>query len=197
MKRIHPIFLAVALLFPLAPLPAQDADSAARIAERQDAEERYKRLNAAVEDLLTAQVALQKRIEALAQENRALREESARAASELVSRDELRALAVKVQELDKLRQEDKKLILGELQKLLKTPPTQTAKAKPKLEPATGPLDGYEYVVQQGDGSLVAIVNAYRKQGVKVTVEDVQKANPGLNPNRMQIGQKIFIPDPGQ
>jgi LysM repeat protein len=53
--------------------------------------------------------------------------------------------------------------------------------------------GYEYTVQSGD-TLSAIVQAYRDQGVKVTVDDVLKANPSLKPSSMRVGQKIFIPN---
>ena len=37
--------------------------------------------------------------------------------------------------------------------------------------------------------------AYRANGVKVTVAEVLKANPGLNPNKLRVRQKIYIPDP--
>ena len=56
------------------------------------------------------------------------------------------------------------------------------------------MKGYEYEVKAGD-TLSLIVQAYRKQGVKVTSALVIKANPGLNPNRLFTGKKIFIPDP--
>jgi len=53
--------------------------------------------------------------------------------------------------------------------------------------------GYEHTVESGQ-SLSLIIQAYREKGVKVTQKQVLDANPGLNLNRLQPGQKIFIPD---
>ena len=49
-------------------------------------------------------------------------------------------------------------------------------------------------MQPGD-SLGAIAKAYRDQGVKVTTKDILNANPGLDPTKLYVGKKIFIPDP--
>jgi LysM repeat protein len=42
-------------------------------------------------------------------------------------------------------------------------------------------------------TLITIAKAYQEQGVKVTVDDILKANPGLDPKKLKIGQKVFIP----
>ena len=47
----------------------------------------------------------------------------------------------------------------------------------------------------GAGPVGAIVAAYQKKGVKVTLEQVKKANPNLKPKQLHVGQKLFIPDP--
>ncbi len=65
--------------------------------------------------------------------------------------------------------------------------------EPDPEPAA-PQKGYEYEVKSGD-TIHAIVAAYQANGVKVSVNQVLKANPGLNPNKLRRGQKVFIPDP--
>lgn len=52
--------------------------------------------------------------------------------------------------------------------------------------------GYEYVVQPGD-TLSAIVQAYTTAGAPLTVNEILSANPGLNPAKLQAGQKIFLP----
>ena len=57
-----------------------------------------------------------------------------------------------------------------------------------------PQSGYDYTVQKGD-TLLAIAKAYREQGVKVSTDEILKANPGLDPKTMKVGQKIFIPAP--
>ncbi len=64
---------------------------------------------------------------------------------------------------------------------------------PSTPPAT-PQKGYEYKVQAGD-TIAAIAKAYRAQGVKVTTDDILKANPKVDPTKLYVGQKIFIPDP--
>jgi TolA-binding protein len=181
-------------------LLAQDAAShAALAADREAAEERYQRLSNDVQDLVAAQAVLQKRISALADTIRDLRDEQIKATTQAVSRDELRRLALKVQEIDQKREDDKKIILEELQKLLKLPSPAPAPAipPPALTPSSrvgsGVERGYEHVVEPGQ-YLSTIIQAYRDQGVKVTQKQVLDANPGLNPNKLRTGQKIFIPD---
>jgi len=39
------------------------------------------------------------------------------------------------------------------------------------------------------------VKAYAEKNIKVTTEQILKANPGLDPNRLRVGKKIFIPAP--
>ena len=56
--------------------------------------------------------------------------------------------------------------------------------------------GYEYSIQRND-NLSIIAKAYRDQGIKVTTDQILKANPGLDPKNLKVGQKIFIPAPAQ
>jgi len=184
--------LALAML--LAPVPrstGQDTETAAEVAARQDAEERYKRLSAAIEDLIAAQAAQQKKIVELTESLATLREEMTRNANSNTTREELRSLAEKVQEIEKNREADKKLILDEIKKLGKMP---VRPAPAVTTPSARPEKGYEYVIQPGD-TLSAVALAYQKEGIKVTIESIQKANPKLDPTKLQVGQKIFIPQP--
>lgn len=178
---------------------------AAQDGNAQEYEERYKRLNAVVEELLASQATLQKRIAGLSDEIRALREEQGRNVNQYVRPEDLRKglekLAEKVREIDQKREDDRKLILEEIRKLASAPVPEppARKPKPEKEPdpvpvPAGPQKGYEYQVKSGD-TVAAIVTAYQQSGVKVTLSQVLKANPGLNPNRLKVGQKIFIPDP--
>jgi len=68
--------------------------------------------------------------------------------------------------------------------------------KSHSDSGSGPQNGYDYTVQKGD-TLLAIAKAYREQGVKVSTDEILKANPGLDPKTMKVGQKIFIPAPAQ
>jgi LysM repeat protein len=176
---------------------AQTTDAASAIASREEAEERYRRMASAIEDLQAGHAALRKRVLELEDTVAKLREELYRATNNAVTRADLAALADKIVELDKSREADKKLILDQLEKLgasLKNIKVHTPPPPPK-ESAV-PEKGYEYVIQPGD-TLSKIVKAYNDAGIKVTLKQVQDANPGLNPNALKVGQKIFIPAPGK
>lgn len=202
--KLNGLLVAVLALFlvPIAPM-AQDADAAAAAARRQAEEERYRRLNSAVEDLQATQVTILKKLSDLGQEIRQVREDLERLKSanpDYASQEDVKRLANKVQELDQKRDAERRQMLEKLQKLADTPipaaPRSEIKTHKQTEdtaPATE-MKGYEYVVQKGD-ALSAIVAEYRKQGINVTMEMVLKANPGLKPSTIYVGKKIFIPDP--
>jgi len=197
MKRFS-IFLIGCLLLITPATRGQDAAAAAAKAERDAAEERYKRLNSAVEDLLAAQTEQQKRIAALAKEVESLREQQSRPRASYASEEDLRRLAEKIQEIDKKRADDKELILKEIGKLGKTlSATPVKPLKPitaDTTPSATPNKGFEYEIKSGD-TLSVIVQAYGEKGIKVTVKQILKANPGLDEKKLQVGQKIFIPAP--
>jgi len=70
---------------------------------------------------------------------------------------------------------------------------QTSSTANQLPSAEGkPNRNYEYVVRPGD-TLSAIVQAYRSQGIQTTVDEILKANPGLDPQRLKAGQEILVP----
>ncbi len=169
-----------------------------------EVQERLQRLEGLVEDLLAAQAALQKNLAVLRDEVQAVREESRRAGDRLgerfVSHEDLRKLAEALREVDRKREEDKRLILEEIKKLAQAPvpppPRETARSAPRegTPASAGPQKGYTYKIKPGD-TLSAIAQAYAQSGVKVTVDDILKANPGLKPNRLPVDREIFIPDP--
>jgi hypothetical protein len=55
-----------------------------------------------------------------------------------------------------------------------------------------PIPGKYYVIHVGD-SLASIAKAAGVFGQLITVEEILKANPGLDPARLLIGQKILLP----
>jgi hypothetical protein len=128
------------------------------------------------------------------------------AGNDFASADDLKKLAEQVQEIDGKRQKDNQKILDILEKLSKgggfhrPPPSDPVSTTTDPGPSTqtpgasGQQNGYEYVIAPGN-TLAAIVKAYRAQGVKVSVDDILKANPGLNANKLLVGKKIFIPAP--
>ncbi|HEY1171594.1 MAG TPA: hypothetical protein VGH19_09510 [Verrucomicrobiae bacterium] len=221
--RALPLFALVAATN----LTAQDATRAAQIADQQEAAERYNRLSAHVEDLLAANADLQRKIGVLENDLRKTRAEllaevskaerrSEESNGRYVTQDQLKKLVDAVNDLDKKRVEDDKRIVEEVRKLVQkiassaniSGPTPSA-PRPTVEkpvvdtsPANVPTKGFEHVVQPGEflGTIIKAYNeALKEKGVtkKITQSMVEKANPGLNPNKMAIGSKIFIPDPSQ
>lgn len=171
----------------------------------QDAavEERLNRLSGHIEDLLAAQKIQQERIAEVAKEVSTLREQAAKNSGNFASQDELRKLAEKVEEIDQKRVSDNERIIREIEKLGRTgiggyrdsrSSTSGRGATERSATRSGTEKGFEYVIQSGD-TLSTIALAYREKGVKITSDDILKANPGLKATSLQIGQKIFIPAP--
>lgn len=191
MKRIS-ILIATALLAMPGISPAQDAAT----------EERLNKLSAQIDVLVDAKEAQNKKIDELEHEIQDLQNQVSKPTGNYASADDVKQLKDAIEEVDKKRQADNERVLQELQSLGKTltkEPRRTSTAPaPDAAPVphAGPQKGYDYVVQQGD-FLAAIVKAYREKGIKVTVQQVLDANPGLKANNMRVGQKIFIPEPGQ
>jgi nucleoid-associated protein YgaU len=197
-------------------------ESPADIVQRQANEERAKRLAAEMELLREGQQTLQTQMQRLEQEIGKLREELARAANSgrlNALEERLRSLANSITEVDRKRQaDDEKLAsfmektFARLEKQLALPPgprppassgpTSVAAGKPGggAGPSAAPSGSgklLEYTVVSGD-TLSAIIAKVRKEaGLKVTQKQVENANPGVNWNRLQINQKIFIPAPAQ
>ncbi len=192
MKRISLLLVALALAWP-AMTQAQDAAT----------EERLNKLSGRIDDLQAAQESLRRQIEALSRENASLREQvNNRPTVNYATAEEVRRLAEAVKDVDRRRLEDAERVHNDLVKLateLKAPPPAPKhKPTPPREEATQPEKsngsekGYEYVIQKGD-TLSSIIQAYREKGIKVTQDQVLKANPKLKPSKMYSGQKIWIP----
>ncbi len=199
MKRF---FLLVLLGFGLFHVPsfAQDATTAAAIADRQGEEERYKRMAADIESLLAANLALQKKISALDAELQKVREEQSKNTKDSSTAESVRKLADAIQEVDRKRESDKQKILDEVQRIVgKALTTTPVRTKPPVstEPDSGSDKGYTHVVKDGEvlGLIVSDYNAaFKEKGMKtITMKQVMAANPSVDWNKLKIGQKIFIP----
>jgi len=201
MKRIS--FLMVILALGMSPgVRGQDAAT----------EERLNKLNGTIADLRESQEALKKQIERLAKEIESLRELSAKPTGNYASVEDLKKLAKSVEEVDRKRTDDYEKIdakLLKLKKLLESPvspkkgaatsATDAGSDKAGTEKAAadkpaGDDKAFPYVIKKGD-TLDAIVLAYKEKNIKVTVDQILKANPGLVPEKMKTGQKIWIPAP--
>jgi phage tail protein X len=174
-------------------------------ARGQDAatQQQLDKLSGQIQDMIETQAAQARRLDALEKSIGDLQEKlSQPAVNNSASADDLKKLAEQVQEIDKKRQDDNDLILKQIASLGKaggglTPShrtTPTVSTNNSETNATGPQKGYDYTIAAGD-MISTIAKAYRAQGVKVTSDQILKANPGLNPNSLIVGKKIFIPDP--
>jgi LysM repeat protein len=193
MKRISFLLVTLALCAPPA-LRAQDAAT----------EERLNKLSARIDDLEAGRDALRKRVDELAKELAGVREQSGKPNTTYARPEDLKPLAEAIKEVDRKRMDDAEKVHTELLKLrevLRAPPTSSKKAPvaaPKdtpvgTKPGT-PENGYEYVIKSGD-TLGSIVADCKAQKVKVTQSQILKANPGLKPDLLIVGKKIFIPAP--
>ena len=176
-------------------------------ARAQDAEttERINKVEGYVQDLQAAREAQDKHITALEKEIADLRDKlNQPGANNYAGAEDLQKLAGQVRELAKKQQADNDLILKEIEKLGKvggsstrrTTATTSTTTSTDNPPPGGPQKGYYYTIQDKD-TLSAIAKAYRAQNIKVTADQILKANPGLDPKNLVVGKKIFIPAPAQ
>ncbi len=203
MKQFFAFLLLGTLLLHM-PAFGQDANTASGIAEKQEAEERYKRMSADVESLHAANLALQKKVSALEAELQKLSMEQARSANNNTS-ETLKKLADEIQEVDKNRVSDKKKIIDEVSKMIKglsvPPSSRPAPRTPPVAPNTGsPSEkGFPHVVKSGEtlGVIVSNFNAaFKEKGMKsITQKQVMAANPNVEWNKLKIGQTVFVPAP--
>ncbi len=207
------------------PLPnsTSPASTAASVATRQEAEENYNALRSQIEELQTAQTDQRKKIQELLREVEDLKQQLSKPKQDAASPEDVRQLAATVQEIDKKRQADKELILGEIKRLGRavtdTPPVRGKRTSNSSTASTASSGGGEsgagssaipsgdsnpsankpgfyYTVKPGN-SFSLIVQGYRDQGIKVTRQQVLDANPKLNPQKLLVGTRIFIPDPSK
>lgn len=192
MKRIS-CLLAVLAWCAAPGLHAQDAAT----------EERLNKLSGQIEDLRAGQDSLHKQVQGLIKEMDGLREQIGKPSGNYAAQEDLKRVAEAVKEVDQKRMEDAEKIRIELlnlrKGLLSTPPTPNPKKSVQPSPNDTPANdkpekGFEYTIQNGD-TLSTIVKAYRDKNIKVTMDQILKANPDLKPEKMKVGQKIFIPAP--
>ncbi len=170
-------------------------------------EERIKQLRGQVDDLLEDKANQKRQIETLGREIQALREhQQNQPTTTYASQEDLRALAKQVQTIEDKRKTDREVILREIEKLAKAVTSSSGSKppkSPKASPPTGSSDkpgdlpekAVEHTIAAGD-TLSTIAAAYSKEmGIKVTTEQIRKANPGIKEDKLRVGQKVLIPLP--
>ena len=198
MKRIS-LLLAALLLCGISKVRADDAAT----------EERLNQLSGKIEDLIASQETQRKQLADLRREIESLREQASKPTGNFAAQEDLKRVADAVKEVDRKRLEDYDKIrttIKDLGATLAAQPPRTKKSDsgameiaqadkhPKSEKTEKSEKGFEYTIKSGD-TLSGIVAAYREQNIKVTKDQIITANPGLVPEKMRLGQKIWIPAP--
>ncbi len=204
MKRLS-LFLVVLFLGAGAAVRAQDAAL----------EERVNKLNGLVQDLQESRDNQKKLIESLSKDLDRLREQQSKPNASYASQEDLKRLTDAVNDIEKKRQADNAAITKELDRLgkeignlgrlpagsapsRKSPSKGTMPPPDKAGPGGAPPTketGYEYQVQPND-TLTSIARKYNNElGLKLTPDDLLKANPGLEERKLIAGKKIWIPAP--
>jgi len=193
MKRIS-LLLAALLLCGISKVQADDAAT----------EERLNQLSGKIEDLIAGQEAQRKQLSELRREIDSLREQASKPTGNFAAQEDLKHLADTVKEVDRKRLDDYEKIRTTIKDLGATLASQSTQ-KPKrsdsgvtevakAEKTSKSEKGFEYTVKSGD-TISAIIAAYREQNIKVTEKQIMAANPSLVPEKMRLGQKIWIPAP--
>jgi LysM repeat protein len=196
MKKIS--LLSFILALAASPLCAQDAATQQQIDD----------INGTLQSIQDTQRQQNQRLTALEKQINDLQDKlSQPAANNSASADDLKKLADQVQEIDKKRQDDNEHVLKALENLEKSMgATPSGHKQPPVTQIDTPntaggssgggaqQKGYYYEVKSGD-TLSAISKAYRAQGIKVSVDQILAANPGLTAKNLEVGKKVFIPQP--
>ncbi len=179
-----------------APVHAQDAAT----------EERLNKLTGRIEDLEAARESMKAQLQTLSKEIESLRSQVSTPTGNYAAQEDLKRLADAVKEIDRKRMEDYDKIRAELKRIATLVTSSGSSGHKAMAPPADDTPtqttqkvsdkGFEYVIQKGD-TLSIIVQAYKDKNIKVSTEDILKANPGLKPERLRVGQKIFIPAPQQ
>lgn len=170
---------------------------------RQESEERYRKLTAELEDAQRANLTLVRRLEALEEENRSLRNSINKLPADLVTESDAKklsdALVEQIKSVDSKRAEDNKIISEEIKKIWKAieelgkapAPKEVKRATDK--PRRVPKRIAEVVLEKGY-TLSAIAEAYRLEGYDVTVDGILEANPNItDPTKIRAGDTIIVP----
>lgn len=181
--------------------------SVAVCAQEDPTQQQIDQINGRIQDLIDAQAVQGKRIEALEKEISDLQDElNQPIVNNSASQDDLNRLNEQVQALAKKQADDNQSVVTAFEKIAMvgggapsgrkvSSEALPAPAPENSNPREGSTDsqrGYEYTIHRGD-TIMAIAKAYRDQGIKVTWDQILKANPGLDPKNLVINRKIFIP----
>ena len=190
---------------------------AARAQTIQVDQEEFPRLQGEVANLQDQNQAQRKRIseltravEQLQQDLRDADERNTIKMGDFVTREDLKKIMDRIAEVDEKRENDRKVILEEFeklgQKLVQAPTSRNGNGRREREPENDappvkPWVGNVYPYKVKEGQTLSHIREdfndfLRKEGrPTINSSDILRANPGLNPNRIYVGQELLLPVP--
>ena len=171
--------------------------------------EQFRRLRGEIDELKGAHALQQQQTDKLKTQVKTLTDENQklnrRLAGKFATAEEMEAMRAALKELDANRLQDRTIVqkaLADLGKLIqKVAQQKAATVEPAPRVVARDFKFNTHKVETGEflsNIIVAYNRAYKEEGLgTVTQSQVLKANPGLNPNRLLVGQKIKIPLPGE
>ena len=184
------VFLSQAALSQTPPVdPA--ARAAAEAANRQEAEERAQRLKAIIEDVVAAQSAQQKRMLALIEDMKVLRDDTAEATGKCATTADVKKLDERITAIDKHREADKEAIMAEVEKLAKAVRELAGAIKAAPAPATPSTDRTHPERRPGGGSS-SIVKIKPPEDKKPEVKTQEIKPPEPAPPKLEKGVEHIV-----
>ena len=172
--------------------------------------EQFRRLRGEIEEIKGAHALQQEQTEKLKTKIKNLTEKNIeltrRLSGKFTTAEDLKALQVALKKLDANRIKDRDELttaIGKLGKLIEKVANQksTEPVEPTHRTVAQDFKYNEHKVETGQflsTIIVAFNREYKKVGQgSVTQSHVLKANPGLDPNKLRVGQTIKIPLPGE
>jgi septal ring factor EnvC (AmiA/AmiB activator) len=189
--------LCLAVLLSIACPMAFTQNSPSAVAEREEAQERYKRMSAKIEDLENTIQTYNQQFQKMEAEIHRLQSEVSRLREGGRDSSAKADIVEQIKAVDRARIADQENVtkrIAELRKEILGAVTKAPKSSSGPSTPTPPVTekGFEYSIREND-TLTRLVVALNKQGVKVTQKQIEQANPKVKWESLQIGQKIFIP----
>jgi len=184
------------------------AQSAAEIARQKEIQEQLQIINSAIKDLMMTQDALQKRhdqlldtVDSLQVAVRGIQKELDLHSTKFMTREQMAELRKAMKQLQSRQESIQKRILRDFEKLredlltLPTPLPPVSQPPPKTDES-----GFRHTIQAGE-TISKIVDAYNQhlksegKSGNITVKGVisHSENAGLEPRRLLVGNKIWLP----
>ena len=158
---------------------------------------------------------LTRRVEKLQSDLRDANERATIKMGDFVTREDLKKITDLIEDVDKKRENDRKVILEEFEKLGKSlaqasprngrrddrgsdrGSDRDERTEPPAQPWTGKVLPYTVKPNQTLSHIREDFNkTLRDQGLApISSSDILRANPGLNPNRIYVGQELLLPVP--